>query len=127
MTTETDPAPSLFPAAPRALCRLDDLPDGAAKGFPPAPGGFTGLLAVRQGPSVFVYVNSCPHIGTPLDWTPDRFLSRDGSFIVCATHGAEFGIADGVCLRGPCRGDRLEAVPVEIRDGMVLVPHDAGL
>ena len=33
---------------------------------------------------------------------PDRFLSADGSLIVCATHGAEFRITDGECLRGPC-------------------------
>ncbi len=119
--------PSLLPAEPRTLCRLEDIPDGGAKGFPAPPGGFTGLIVVRQGAAVFVYLNDCPHIGTPLDWTPDRFLSRDGRFIVCATHGAEFRIADGVCIRGPCCGDRLEAVPVEIRDGVVLVPADAGL
>ena len=117
----------LFPAEPRRLCHLDDIADGGAKGFPPPPGGFTGLLAIRQGGRVFVYVNSCPHIGTPLDWTPDRFLSRDGGFIVCATHGAEFQIADGVCLRGPCRGDRLETVPTMLKDGTVFVPQDAGL
>ena len=65
----------LIPPRPRPLCRVEDLADGAARGFPPAPGGFTGLFAVRQGDDMFVYVNSCPHIGTPLDWTPDRFLS----------------------------------------------------
>jgi nitrite reductase/ring-hydroxylating ferredoxin subunit len=113
--------------APRALCHVEEIADGGAKGFPPAPGGFTGLLAVRQGDAVFVYVNSCPHIGTPLDWTPDRFLSADGRRIVCATHGAEFQIADGVCIRGPCRGDRLEPVAVEIEDGTIYVPKDAGL
>jgi nitrite reductase/ring-hydroxylating ferredoxin subunit len=117
----------LFPPESRALCRLDDIPDGGAKGFPPPQGGFTGLMAIRQGDAVHVYVNSCPHIGTPLDWTPDRFLSRDGRFIVCATHGAEFQIADGLCIRGPCRGDRLEAVQVEITNGTIYVPHDAGL
>jgi nitrite reductase/ring-hydroxylating ferredoxin subunit len=113
--------------APRALCRLEDIPDGGAKGFPPAPGGFTGLMAVRQGDAVFVYVNSCPHIGTPLDWTPDRFLSADGKRIVCATHGAEFQIADGLCIRGPCHGDRLEPVVAQIEDGTIYVPADAGL
>ncbi len=92
----------------RVLCRLDDLPDGAARGFAPTPGGFTGLFAVRQGGEVLVYVNACPHLGTPLDWTPDRFLSADGRRILCATHGAEFRIADGECLRGPCLGERLE-------------------
>lgn len=112
---------------PRALCRLDDIPDGAARGFEPAPGGFTGLFAVRRGEVVFVYVNSCPHIGVPLDWAPHRFLTRDGRRIICATHGAEFRIEDGVCTHGPCLGDRLEAVMITIKDGTVLVPEDAGL
>ncbi len=69
--------PGLFPLREedggrrqRMLCRIDEIPDGTSKGFPPPPGGFTGLFAVRQGDAVFVYVNSCPHIGTPLDWTP---------------------------------------------------------
>ncbi len=115
------------PDALRALCRVEDIPDGGAKGFGPPPGGFTGLLAVRQGDAVFVYVNSCPHIGTPLDWTPDRFLSADGRTIVCATHGAEFQIADGVCIRGPCRGERLESVVLQINEGTIYVPKDAGL
>ena len=110
----------------RVLCRLEALAENAPKGFPPAPGRFTGLFAIRRGAAVRVYVNACPHIGTPLDWVPDRFLSADGTRIVCATHGAEFRIEDGVCLRGPCRGDSLEAVPVEIKDGLVMVPETAG-
>ena len=116
----------------RMLCRVDEIPDGTSKGFPPPPGGSSarwqaGLFAVRQGEAVFVYVNSCPHIGTPLDWVPDRFLSADGSLIVCATHGAGFRITDGTCVCGPCIGDRLEPVVIEIRDGTIYVPEDAGL
>ena len=118
---------ALIPPRRRALCRLDELPDGGCKGFGPAPGGFTGLFAVRQGDQVLVYVNSCPHIGTPLDWLPDRFLSHDGSRIVCATHGAEFRIADGECVLGPCFGQRLEPVTIQIEDGTIFVPEDAGL
>jgi nitrite reductase/ring-hydroxylating ferredoxin subunit len=115
------------PDTTRALCRVADIPDGGGKGFAPARGGFTGLFAIRQGDAVVVYVNSCPHIGTPLDWTPDRFLSADGRRIVCATHGAEFQIADGLCIRGPCRGERLEPVSIQIKDGTIYVPEDAGL
>jgi nitrite reductase/ring-hydroxylating ferredoxin subunit len=111
----------------RALCRVEDIRDGGAKGFGPPEGGFTGLFAVRRGEEVYVYVNSCPHIGVPLDWVPDRFLTADGGRIVCATHGAEFNIADGLCLRGPCFGDRLEAVMIQVKDGVILVPEDAGL
>jgi nitrite reductase/ring-hydroxylating ferredoxin subunit len=127
METLTPDANMPRPDASRVLCRVEDIPDGGAKGFGPAPGGFTGLLAVRQGDAVFVYVNACPHIGTPLDWTPDRFLSADGRHLICATHGAEFRIADGFCVRGPCQGDRLEPVAAEIRDGTICVPGDAGL
>jgi len=119
--------PLLIPPGSRALCRLEDIPDGGARGFPPAQGGFAGLFAVRQGDRVLIYVNSCPHLGVSLDWTLDRFLSADGSRIVCATHGAEFAIADGVCLRGPCFGERLEAVAVDVKEGIVLVPVNAGL
>ncbi len=117
----------LIPPRQRLLCRVEDIPDGGARGFPPPPGGFTGLFAIRRGAAIVIYVNSCPHLGVPLDWAPDRFLSADGSRIVCATHGAEFAIADGTCLRGPCFGDRLEPVAVELKDGAVLVPEDAGL
>ena len=111
----------------RALCRLDDIPDGASRGFGPALGGFTGLFAVRQGGQVFVYVNCCPHVGASLDWAPDRFLTADGTAIVCAVHGAVFGIGDGVCTAGPCVGKGLEQVPSQVVDGVLVVPEDAGL
>jgi nitrite reductase/ring-hydroxylating ferredoxin subunit len=121
------PQSDLIPPRSRALCRIEDLVDGTAKGFGAAPGGFTGLFAIRRGTEVFVYVNSCPHIGVPLDWAPDRFLSTDGTRIVCSTHGAEFQIETGLCIAGPCLGDRLEPVMIEIKDGVILVPEDAGL
>ena len=118
---------TLIPAEARALCRVEEIDDGGAKGFPPAPGGFSGLVAYRKGDAIHVYVNSCPHIGTPLDWMPDRFMSRDGKYIICATHGAAFAPTTGECLLGPCKGDYLDAVKTEIRNGVIYVPNDAGL
>ena len=111
----------------RTLCRLDDIPDGGARGFPAAPGGFTGLFAVRRGERVFVYVNSCPHIGLPLEPLPDRFLDARRQNIVCSAHGARFRVEDGVCVSGPCLGEALESVEARIVDGEVVVPADAGL
>ena len=111
----------------RTLCRLDEIPDGAARGFGPAPGGFTGLFGIRQGDAVHVYVNACPHVGVSLDWAPDQFLTADGAQIVCATHGALFDIATGRCTGGPCVGEHLERVPATIDQGRILVPDDAGL
>ena len=115
----------------RRLCRLNDIAPGASRGFGPSLGSFTGLFAVRpkhpNADQVHVYVNACPHIGVSLDWTPNDFLTRDGANIVCSTHGALFVIDTGLCIQGPCKGDRLERVLVTIEDGWILVPKTAGL
>jgi nitrite reductase/ring-hydroxylating ferredoxin subunit len=116
----------LIPEQMRALCRVDDIPDGGGKGFPAPAGSFTGLFAIRQGNDVFVYVNACPHIGTPLDWVPDKFLTVDGKRIICATHGAEFRINDGHCVSGPCTGDTLEKVLIQVNDGVIFIPESVG-
>jgi nitrite reductase/ring-hydroxylating ferredoxin subunit len=112
----------------RVLCRIEELPEGESRGFPPAPGGFTGLFAIRKGATVHVYVNSCPHIGVPLDPAPHRFMDAKKTAIVCSTHGARFRIEDGECVSGPCYGESLEAVPVRVdAEGRVIVPAEAGL
>ena len=54
-------------------------------------------------------------------------MSTDGSRIICSTHGAEFDVMTGLCTRGPCFGDRLDGVMIEINDGTILVAADAGL
>ena len=109
----------------RTLCAVADIPENGAKGFPGAEGSFSGLIAVRQGEAVYVYENACPHVGTPLDWLPDKFLSADGRHLICATHGAEFTIATGQCVSGPCQGDYLTLVKAEVQDGLILIPSDA--
>ena len=102
------------------------MPPGQTRGFAPAREGGPGLFAVhhfREG--ILVYINSCPHLGVPLDWVEGRFLNLDGTRIMCATHGAEFRINDGMCVRGPCRGDALTKVPCTIENGIVMVPPEA--
>jgi nitrite reductase/ring-hydroxylating ferredoxin subunit len=101
--------------AGRVLCRLDDIEDGQAKGFTLGEGlEAREIFVVREGARVFGYVNSCPHLGTPLDWQGDRFISLDSGLLMCATHGALFQIADGFCVDGPCVGESLEPVAVVV-------------
>lgn len=76
---------------------------------------------MRRGQRVFAYVNSCPHIGVPLDFTPGHFLDLEKTFIICATHGASFGIEDGFCVGGPCAGKSLRPLPVFLQDGQVFL------
>ena len=101
--------------AGEALCQLEDIPDGLARSFGlEIEGTKREVVLVRQGDRVHGYFNWCPHRGTPLDWVKDNFLDREGQYIICATHGAYFEIADGLCIAGPCRGDRLRPFPVEV-------------
>lgn len=104
------------------LCRVDDIPDPGARGFDfETPDGPFGIIVVRRGGKVYVYVNECPHQGTPLETFPDRFLSRDGGELICSTHGARFRIEDGHCTDGPCIGARLKVAPFRIADGSVIL------
>ncbi len=111
-----DAAPATAPAtASRVLCRLDDIEDGQAKGFTLGSGlEAREIFVVREDDRVFGYLNSCPHLGSPLNWQGDTFVSDDSGLILCATHGALFEIADGACVSGPCAGQALEAVPVAL-------------
>lgn len=108
--------------AETVLSAIEDLADGTARAFAfEGPEGAIDGLLVRRGATVAAYVNRCPHLGTPLDWTPGQFLSTDGSHIVCATHGAQFRIEDGYCFGGPCAGRSLKPVAIEIRNGAVIL------
>lgn len=96
------------------LCHLDELPDGASRGFDPQRQGQDTLLLVRQGDRLFGYEDACPHHGTPMAWRKDAYLDAAGQHIVCAAHGALFDIASGRCVLGPCLGDTLRALPILI-------------
>lgn len=84
-------------------------------------GDSESVVLYRQGDEVRGWLNICPHAGRRLDWAPGQFLkSRDGH-LVCAAHGASFSLDDGSCVAGPCKGDRLRAVPLQVRDGQVFI------
>jgi len=102
------------------LMALDEVEDGASRGFKVWRRGemLDGFL-VRQGDRVHAYVNSCPHTGAPLDWTPDQFLDLSGRLIQCAIHGARFDIRSGLCVEGPCVNRYLQEIPVVIRNRTV--------
>jgi nitrite reductase/ring-hydroxylating ferredoxin subunit len=102
------------------LCRLEDIDDPGAKGFTlPGAKGPREIFVVRTGREVQAYVNSCPHIGTPLEFQPDRFLTRDRSEILCSTHGARFEVATGRCIAGPCHGQSLVRVSIRVVEGWI--------
>lgn len=113
---------------PVTLAALSGIEDG---GFAEAEAEIDGtpesLILHRDGEAVRAWLNVCPHAGRRLDWAPGRFLKSKDGLLVCAVHGASFELQRGECVAGPCRGDCLRAVAVEVRDGAVLLlPAAAG-
>jgi nitrite reductase/ring-hydroxylating ferredoxin subunit len=105
-----------------ALIALDNIADGGlAEAEAAIDGDAESVILHRQGQEVRAWLNICPHAGRRLDWAPGQFLkSRDG-LLVCAVHGASFELGRGECVAGPCRGEALRPVAVEVRDGQVFL------
>lgn len=104
-----------------ALCLLDELVEGQARGFDPLHTGKDSVFALRHGGEVRVYRNSCPHLDVRLEYRKDRFLSADGSLIVCYAHGAQFLPGSGLCVYGPCLGRRLSSLRWHEEDGWLVL------
>ncbi|WP_141453931.1 Rieske 2Fe-2S domain-containing protein [Pseudoxanthomonas sp. z9] len=102
------------------LIALDSIEDGGfAEVEADIDGDSESLLLYRQGGEVRAWLNVCPHAGRRLDWAPGKFLKSKDGLLVCAAHGASFELQRGDCVAGPCRGDSLRAVPVQVVEGMV--------
>jgi len=78
-------------------------------------------FVIRHGGDLYAYRNECRHIPMTMDWVENRFLSRDGCHVQCATHGARYEIATGLCVDGPPLGERLHPLPVEAVGGEIVV------
>ena len=118
------PPPVLTVKPGDALCRLDEMADPGSRAFIMQRGGENEeineeIFVVREGDEAFAYVNICPHRFVPLNWKPHIFLNHDKTRILCVVHAATFDMRDGSCLGGPCPGQGLEQVALEVRDGTI--------
>jgi nitrite reductase/ring-hydroxylating ferredoxin subunit len=104
------------------ICSVADLDPTGSRAFTVGAGDWPmrGFL-VRAGVEIRAYVNHCPHAGHPLNLQPHRFLTHDDSLILCNSHGALFEKGTGYCVAGPCAGQSLESIAVEVIDGYVLL------
>jgi nitrite reductase/ring-hydroxylating ferredoxin subunit len=100
---------------------LDQVADGGARGFvlQLRAGRFHGFV-VRRGEAVWGYADRCPHAGVTLAAALDDYLAPSGEWIACAWHGALFAVDTGLCVAGPCAGQRLTEWPVAVRDGVLV-------
>jgi len=99
------------------ICKLTELSDPGSRGFSVEFNGVKteGFVVQKEG-QFYAYANSCPHTGAPLDWVEHQFLDLDLAMIQCAVHDARFDIETGQCQAGPCPGDSLQKLEVELRN-----------
>lgn len=96
----------------------DELAGDRVLGVPiaPDPSGTPREALVLLDPSgnVRAYVNRCRHLPIPLDGGTRRYLDDSNRFLMCGTHGALYRREDGYCFEGPCRGQSLRTLDLEV-------------
>ena len=106
----------------RVLCALADLAATGAKEITLLKEGAPyPILVVKDAGGVRAFENLCPHARLPLNTEADKFFDVSRTVLVCVNHGAHFDPFTGVCLRGPCKGERLRVFPVTIDADSVLI------
>jgi nitrite reductase/ring-hydroxylating ferredoxin subunit len=111
----------------RIIARTAEMEPGAVKKFWIICQQYRidGLLVNDDG-CFHAYVNRCRHMATPLDFIRDQFVSEDGRYLMCYTHGALYERGTGFCISGPCKGESLYPLPVRVDQGDVLVSCPQG-
>lgn len=100
------------------VCQLDAIPLEGARGFDIQKRGVDDFFIVRKHELLRGYRNSCPHWpGSSLPLRKHAYLDREMNYIVCYGHGAKFTLPDGLCVMGPCLGQRLDPVEIRIEEG----------
>jgi nitrite reductase/ring-hydroxylating ferredoxin subunit len=112
---------------PSVICRSRELIDrGRGIRFTVRRHGeAVPAFVVRFGGAVHAYLNRCAHRSLELDWNEGEFFDAFGEHLLCATHGARYAPASGVCVGGPCGGAGLVKLAVREQNGDVfLEPGD---
>jgi nitrite reductase/ring-hydroxylating ferredoxin subunit len=110
----------------KLIARVDDIPVWGLK-FPYHYGQIEeeGILIRLESGELRAYKNECQHLPMRLDARdPFTFWDEDGRHLHCSSHGALFRTDDGLCLSGPCAGQHLVSLTIEIRNGVVHLVTD---
>jgi len=100
------------------LCKIEGMADPGTRNVVLGEGPDELDIVIVQTAGVrHAYINSCPHEYIPLETFPNHFLTEDKKHLLCSGHGAQFVLATGECVSGPCFGKSLTRLLIEERDG----------
>ena len=80
-----------------------------------------GAVIARRGGLLYAYANLCRHIPLALDLGDGDVAAADRRHFLCHHHGARYRIEDGRCASGPCDGEALIRLDIEVIDGELLL------
>lgn len=105
---------------PQLILPYPELPVGQSCALQLEDGRAAFLVMLEDGPHA--YLDCCPHHGSRLiaerdghGSQQDPYMDATGGLILCHRHQACFEPQHGVCVSGPCPGEQLAALRVEIR------------
>jgi nitrite reductase/ring-hydroxylating ferredoxin subunit len=102
------------------LCRVEELARTGAKSVVLGEGADRlDVVIVDRGGARHAYINECPHQFIPLETFPDHFFAEGGRHLVCSGHGALFVPETGLCVEGPCEGERLQRLVIVEQNGAI--------
>ena len=112
--------------AKRLICISADLPEaGMGVRFEVERYGCTEpAFAIRWHGVARAYLNRCGHVPVELDYQPGQFFDFSNLYLVCATHGALYDPASGVCRGGRCNGVGLVPLQICEEDGEIYLLQD---
>ncbi len=93
------------------VCTISDLPVGGTCHFQYGP---SKGIAYNDGGTIKAFVNRCTHMGGPVE------LTRDGKFLRCRWHGADFHPCTGEAIEGQApEGTFLKQIGLAEKDGEI--------
>jgi len=108
--------------AGETICSTDTLSNGGSLKFHILEGDRPiEAFLIRFDEEYYAYKNRCAHMSLTLDLDDNDFFTIDFRGLICKTHGAVYYPNDGLCISGPCLGESLEAIQIEVRGNAVLL------
>lgn len=102
------------------LAKIDEISEGKWYEFNlQMDEGIFSLMLKKTKDTYFAFKNYCPHQGRRMNYSLGKFLTTQEGNIVCPAHGAEFKPESGLCINGPCLGQSLEPVHIQLNDESV--------
>ncbi|MHB8455134.1 MAG: Rieske (2Fe-2S) protein [Acidiferrobacterales bacterium] len=115
VTSEDAPAPACVGAGGRICLAHELIESGRGVRFMlNTDCGPRSAFVIRYAGGIYGYLNKCAHRSVELDWNPGEFFDVDGQLLICATHGARYHPVTGACVSGPCAGQGLDQINLDL-------------